>query len=294
MDYRDCIQRTLDYIEENVDKELTVEKLAEASFFSPFHFHRVFQAMVGEPVIDYVRKRRLTIAAERLFYSEEKVIDIALDVGFHYHESFNRAFKKWYGVSPKQYRSSNRIAGPFLGKACLQPIRLSGGRKMKPKIVTKPAFHIIGYELKTKNTNGQNDKDIPQFWQQYLQNQLSSNIPDPLHTNEELGICTDFSPETGEFVYVIGMEVEEGSEAPEGLVYRSFPELTYTVFTTPKADEESFPSTIQSTWNYIFTEWFPQSGYEHSGIVDFELYDKRCYGAENKQIDIYIPIQRRG
>ncbi|WP_431803605.1 AraC family transcriptional regulator [Halobacillus andaensis] len=293
MDYRDCIQRTLDYIEENVDKELTVEKLAEVAFFSPFHFHRVFQAMVGEAVIDYVRQRRLTIAAERLFYSEEKVIDIALDVGFHYHESFNRAFKKWYDVSPKQYRSSNRIAGPLRGKACLQPIRLSGGRKMEPKIVTKPAFHIIGYELKTKNTNGQNNKDIPQFWQQYLQNQLSSNIPDPLHTNEELGICTDFSPETGEFVYVIGMEVEEGSEAPEGLVYRSFPELTYTVFTTPKADEESFPSTIHSTWNYIFTEWFPQSGYEHSGIVDFELYDERCYGTENKQIDIYIPIQRR-
>ncbi|GGF29329.1 hypothetical protein GCM10010954_30580 [Halobacillus andaensis] len=117
---------------------------------------------------------------------------------------------------------------------------------------------------------------------------MGATIPNPLHKNEELGICTDFSPETGEFVYIIGMEVEKGTQAPEGLVYKSFPELEYAVFTTPKANEESFPSTIQSTWNYLFTEWFPQSGYEHQGALDFEMYDERCYDPENKQIDIYI------
>ncbi|MFG6147728.1 AraC family transcriptional regulator [Halobacillus sp. B23F22_1] len=292
MDYGDSIQRTLDYIEDNVQEQLTLEKLAATACFSPFHFHRVFQAMVGEPVMDYVRKRRLTIAAERLYYSNEKVLDIALDVGFHYHESFNRAFKKCYGVSPKQYRNATRISGPLRGKACLQPIHLSGGRKMKPNIVTRPAFHIIGYELKTINKDGQNLKDIPQFWQQYIKNKLGETIPNPLHNKEELGICTDFSPKTGEFVYIIGKEVEKGTQAPEGLVYKSFPELEYAVFTTSKADEDSFPSTIQSTWNHLFTEWFPQSGYEHQGTLDFELYDERCHGHENKQIDIYIPIKK--
>jgi len=100
MNYVTCIQRTLDYIEENLETQITLEKLAEIACFSPFHYHRVFQAMVGESVMDYVRKRRLTRAAERLFFTDEKVIDIALDVGFHYQESFNRAFKKFYDVSP--------------------------------------------------------------------------------------------------------------------------------------------------------------------------------------------------
>lgn len=109
----------------------------------------------------------------------------------------------------------------------------------------------------------------------------------------ELGICTDFNPETGEFVYVIGMEVEKDTPAPEGTVYKSFPELEYAVFTTPKSNEESFTSSIQSTWNYVFTEWFPESGYEHYGSMEFELYDKRCYGSENKEIDIYIPVKNR-
>lgn len=164
---------------------------------------------------------------------------------------------------------------------------------MEPKLVTKPAFYVIGYELKTKNEGGQNNKDIPEFWQQYMQNRLGSKIPNPINENTELGICTDFNPETGEFVYVIGMEVEKDTPAPEGTVYRSFPELEYAVFTTPKSNEESFTSSIQSTWNYVFTEWFPESGYEHYGSMEFELYDKRCYGSENKEIDIYIPVKKQ-
>ena len=122
---------------------------------------------------------------------------------------------------------------------------------MEPKLVTKPAFYVIGYELKTKNEGGQNNEDIPEFWQQYMQNRLGSKIPNPINENTELGICTDFNPETGEFVYVIGMEVEKDTPAPEGTVYRSFPELEYAVFTTPKSNEESFTSSIQSTWNYV-------------------------------------------
>jgi AraC family transcriptional regulator len=293
VDYEFCIQRTLDYIEENLDQQVTLLQLAEVACFSPFHYHRVFQTMVGDSVMNYVRKRRLTSAAVRLFYTDEKVIDIAFDIGFQYQESFNRAFKNFYGVTPKQYREAKRLTGPLIGKACLIKNHFFGGICMEPNLVTKPAFHIIGYELRTNSTDGQNNMDIPQFWQQYLQKNLGCNIPNPINQNQELGICTNFDPETGEFVYVIGMEVKEGTQAPEGMVYMSFPEQEYVVFTTPKSDEQSFSSTIQSTWNNIFTNWFPQSGYEHAGTVEFELYDERCYGSENKEMDIYIPVKKQ-
>lgn len=292
MDYLTSVQRTINYIEEHMQDHLTLERLADVACFSPFHFHRVFQAMVGESVMEYVRKRRLTSAAERLFYSEEKVIDIALDLGYHYHESFNRAFKKWYGVSPKQYRNLDQISGPLRGKAYLHPIRI-GGRTMEPKHVTKPAFRLIGYELKTTSEDGQNIQDIPQFWQQYLDKNLGSTIPNPLKPKEEIGVCTDFCPETSTFSYVIGMEVTDETQTPEGLVSKQFSESAYAIFTTPKADEDCFPSTIQSTWQYIFTEWFPQSEYEHSGAAEFELYDERCHGPNDNQMDIYIPIKKR-
>jgi AraC family transcriptional regulator len=292
MDYEVCIQRTLDYIEENLHERITLEELAELACFSPFHYHRVFHFLVGESVMDYVRKRRLAHAALRLLNSDEKVINIAIDLGFQYHESFNRAFKKFYGISPRQYRRANFSLGSLHQKAYLNMNRYTGGIEMEMKFITKPAFHIIGYDLKTRNTDGENNREIPKFWQHYMTNNLGAKIPSPLHKNQELGLCTDYNTATGEFVYMIGMEVAEGTPVPEGMSYRSFPEMEYAVFTTPKATEENFPSTIQATWVEIFSKWFPDSDYEHHGSVEFELYDERCYGNE-KQIDIYIPVKKQ-
>jgi AraC family transcriptional regulator len=290
MDYEDCIQRTLDYIEENLQGRISLEELAELACFSPFHYHRVFHFLVGESVMDYVRKRRLTHAAIRLLNTDEKVIDIALDLGFQYQESFNRAFKKFYGVSPRQYRNTTFIPISLHQKAYLNMSSFTGGISMEMKLVTKPAFNIIGYELKTRNTDGENNLEIPKFWQHYIQNNLGSKIPNPLNRNE-LGLCTDYNMTTGEFVYMIGMEVEEGTPVPEGMSYRSFPEMEYAIFTTPKATEENFVQSIQQTWVEVFSKWFPDSGYEHQGSFEFELYDERCYG-KDKQIDICIPVKK--
>ncbi|MCM3718974.1 AraC family transcriptional regulator [Fictibacillus phosphorivorans] len=291
MDYKVSIQRTLDYIEENLHERITLEELAELACFSPFHYHRVFHFVVGESVMDYVRKRRLTQAAIRLIESDEKVIDIALDLGFQYQESFNRAFKKNFGVSPRQYRNATFIPKSLHQKAYLSRSSFTGGISMEMKLVTKPAFNLIGYELKTRNVDGENNREVPKFWQHYLQNNLGAKIPSPLNKNE-LGLCTDYNMTTGEFVYIIGMEVEEGTPVPEGLVYRGFPKKEYAVFTTPKATEENFPSSIQSTWVEIYSKWFPSSEYEQEGSLEFELYDERCLGKE-KQIDIYIPVIKR-
>ncbi|WP_404825652.1 AraC family transcriptional regulator [Fictibacillus norfolkensis] len=293
MDYEVCIQRTLDYIEENLQNRITLEELAELACFSPFHYHRVFQFLVGESVMDYVRKRRLSHAAKRLLQSDDKVIDIAFDLGFHYHESFNRAFKKHYGRSPREYRNASVHPVSLHQRAYLNINRYTGGINMEMKIIKKPAFHIIGYDLNTRNTDGQNNVDIPKFWQNYMQNKLGDKIPRPLNKNQELGLCTEYNTTTGEFVYMIGMEVEKETPAPEGMSYRSFQEMEYAVFTTPKASEENFVQSIQQTWVEIFSKWFPDSGYEHNGKLEFELYDERCYGDENKQIDIYIPLVKK-
>nr|WP_186320575.1 AraC family transcriptional regulator [Fictibacillus phosphorivorans] len=293
MDYEVCIQRTLDYIEENLQERITLEELAELACFSPFHYHRVFQFLVGESVMEYVRKRRLSHAAQRLLQSDEKVIDIAFDLGFQYHESFNRAFKKYYGQSPREYRSATVHPASLHQKAYLNMSRYIGGMNMEMKLIKKPALHIIGYDLNTRNTDGENNREIPKFWQHYIQNNLGAKIPNPLYKNQELGLCTEYNTTTGEFVYMIGMEVAEGTPAPEDMSYRTFPEMEYAVFTTPKASEENFVPSIQQTWVEIFSKWFPDSGYEHDGKVEFELYDQRCYGQENKQIDIYIPVVKK-
>ncbi|QPC45891.1 AraC family transcriptional regulator [Mangrovibacillus cuniculi] len=293
MSYDKDIQHSLDYIEDHLDEPLSLKWLAEVANFSPFHFHRVFQTMVGESVIEYVRKRRLTVAAEKIYFTNQKIIDIALEVGFSYQESFNRAFKKQFGVSPLQYRRAHQLSGPFRSKAYLKSYRIKGELSMEPSLKKVEGFYVVGYEVKTKNVDGENNSDIPAFWQQYLQNDLGEKIPSPLNPYEELGICTDFQPETGEFTYIIGKRVAEGTTPLAGMVYRTFPEQEFAIFTTPPADDKSFIPTIQSTWNNIFSTWFPQSDYEHSGTLDIELYDERCHVNENKKIDIYVPVKKR-
>ncbi|PFN09170.1 AraC family transcriptional regulator [Bacillus cereus] len=297
--YETQIQRTIDYIEEDVMEKQTLSDLARIAGFSEYHFHRVFQALVGDTVMEYVRKRRLARAAYQLSHTEEKIIDIAFEHGFQSHETFTRAFKKLFQMTPSGYRKQG-IQTPMYYKVNVKQRKLNpylGGIQMEFRIETKPAFYVAGYEMKTTSKEGKNLTDIPAFWDRYLQNNLADRIPNRKHTDQyvELGMCTDFQLETGEFTYVIGMEVTSFDGVPTELAHRTFPEATYAVFTTPKVPHEDMVSSIQQTWNAIFTEWFPHSGYEHAGVTEFELYDERCHAdkSEFAQVEIWLPVQKK-
>ncbi|MBV7274258.1 helix-turn-helix transcriptional regulator [Clostridiaceae bacterium UIB06] len=104
MNYDYCIKKSIEYIENNLSKKIELKELADKVFLSKYHFHRVFHAVVGEPVAEYIRKRRLIEAANQLICSEDKIIDIALKYQFSSQEAFTKAFKKLYGIPPKEFR----------------------------------------------------------------------------------------------------------------------------------------------------------------------------------------------
>lgn len=295
--YEQVIQHVVDEIENRLDEELTLSRLAQLAGFSDFHFHRVFQAMAGEPVMEYVRKRRLVRAAHQVAYSRERLLDIALGCGFGTPETFIRAFRKLYGMTPGEYRKRG-IHPPSYPRVNVQQQRFNsylGGIHMNFRIETKPAFEVIGYTIRTTNADGQNNRDIPAFWQRYMAEKKGQSLYNVAATTAEYGICEEFDMETGEFSYVIGVEATEGTVEPEGTVRRQYPEQTYAVFTTPKVKLEQFTDSIQSTWRTIFSEWFPHSGYEHAGGIDFEYYDERCWSDRNEllEMDIYIPVKKK-
>lgn len=104
MDYKLKIKNSIDYIEKHLCKSITLDEIARQSYFSEFHFHRLFRKAVGAPVMDYVRRRRLFEAARELFETDEKITDIAFKYQFTSEESFSRAFKRLYSISPRDYR----------------------------------------------------------------------------------------------------------------------------------------------------------------------------------------------
>jgi AraC family transcriptional regulator len=298
-DYHIQIQKTIEFIEEHMSDNLSLTRLSRIACFSKYHFHRVFQTMVGDSVMEYVRKRRLAKAAYQIAHTDKRFIDIALDNGFQSHENFARAFKKIFELTPFEYRKRG-IKTPIYPKADVLQRKFNpylGGIRMDYTIVTKPAFKLIGYELRTATGDGRNHREIPAFWSKYLQENMGCSIPNRVYVESpvELGICTDFNLETGEFSYIIGMEVTDFDAVPAELVCREFPEARYAVFNTPKVTPDQFSSSIQHTWRAIFEEWFPHSDYEHAGSAEFELYDERSHSDKNElvQMEIYIPIKER-
>lgn len=288
LELHERIDMALDYIETHIHEDVSISLAARKACLSLWYFHRIFSALTGYSVMDYIRKRRLTIAACTLLTTRKTVLDIALDSGYDAHYSFTRAFKRMFGVTPAQFRRTRPAfkTFPAVRFASAHAGFIQGGLRMEPKLITKPEFTVIGASIRTNGKKGPGG-EIPQFWCEVIRNKTLDRIPDRL--NEACyGMCFDCD-ETGEFTYMIAQEVKDGTVAPDGLQSRKVPESLYAVFTAKGVVQKSIPETFQ----FIYGVWLPKSGYECTGTEDFEYYDDRFTDDENSEVDIYVPIVKK-
>lgn len=289
MDYCKFIQQTIDYIEEHLSDKLTLKELSNNVNFSMFHYHRVFQAVVGDTVTDYIRKRRLSRAAEKLIAEDCKVIDVAYEFQFGCEDSFARAFRRLYGITPGRYRREKPkvslykriyVDGGYIKNRM-------GGHLMEPRMIHCEEIKIIGKEVRVRS-DGENYIRIPEFWDECIKEGLFSKIPNVTNPYVSYGICwNDFDPETSKFTYVIAMPVTSFDKVPQGMVAKTIPAQDYAVFTA----RGKCPEAIQETWKKV-NGCMVEKGLEHSGGIDFEYYDERSMANdENCEVDIYIPVK---
>lgn len=157
---------------------------------------------------------------------------------------------------------------------------------MEPKFVKKDSFDVIGFEIKTTLKDNQNTKDIPEFWCKIMAGNLVDKIPNRKDEKESLGICIDFDCNDQSFSYLIASEVTSTDNIPDGMVKRTIPGAEFAVFTV----KGEMPKSIPEGFARIFSEWFPNSEYEHADSADIELYDDRYNAGE---MDIYIPVRKK-
>lgn len=304
MNYSADIEKSIDYIEANIKEKLSIEQIAQHIGYSLFHFCRVFQLCMGFTVMEYVRKRRLSLASTEL-HNGKRMIDIAFDYGFETQSGFTKAFRKEFGYSPTQYAMKMTNIHNYLGG--LKSLNEIGGINLNPIIISKPSFKVAGYGIETNIAGGSFTKDIAAFWNDYDTNGWEGRLYDQLNPPKhgEIGICVPESRDHDGLVYLFGVIVEDFDKVSSDMITLEVPEATYAIFTTPpvdftvggsneKSNKEQFPKVIRQTWKYIFQEWFAESDYDYDETkLDFEFYDERCHFRSDTVMEIYVPVKMK-
>lgn len=281
----------VDFVEEHLGEPLALADVAKQAGFSLPYFSRLFRVLTGETFGSYVRRRRMTIAAERLLAEGPalRLVDLSFECGYDSQEAFTRAFKRALGVTPGAWR-----ARPPAVRARLRQRldartldHLQEVLDMEPEIVEIDSFLVAGVRGRF---DGDTKHGIPALWQRFVP--LLPEIP---HRGcETYGICTNPSAEDGSFDYVAGVAVDRVDELPAGTVAETIPRQTYAVFRhhvrSPNLHEE-----LQPTLHFIWSTWLAGStAYEYAGGPDFERYPSDFEpGREGTYLDIAIPVRKR-
>lgn len=142
MDSLKRMNEAINYIEENLVDEIDCKEVAKLAFCSEYHFKRMFSFLAGISLSEYIRRRRLTLAAFELRDSSVKVIDVAMKYGYRSPDSFTRAFQQLHGITPSKARNNGHALKAY-PRMTFQ-LSITGGKEMNYRMEEKDAFRIVG------------------------------------------------------------------------------------------------------------------------------------------------------
>lgn len=288
MNYLPVLQQAVSYLESHLQDDVSYEDVANEVFLSPYHFMRIWKAVTGYTIDEYLRNRRLYLAATDLAANDGKVIDIAYRYGYETPESFAKAFKRFHGASPYEVRHNHAKIRPFL------PLTISfvikGGNQMEYTVETMPAFAVIGLEKRFAFDTSY--KDIPQFWTDNLPHLCGSDSPLKAFVEKckvgEYGVCINDGSKN-DFAYLIAGEYH-GETVPKGWKVIKIPEHTWVRFRCVGR----MPGAMQAVNTRIWNEWLPQNpDYELAEGIDIEFYTAGDMDSPTYQSEIWIPVKKK-
>jgi AraC family transcriptional regulator len=284
-EYAARMHRVLEYIDTNLDQKLELDILAAVANFSSFHFHRVFTAWMGETLGDYVRRRRLEIAALRLVaQSRLPVLQVALSVGFGSTEAFARAFKTRFGATPTAWRDSQvRNRDQVKGKLDQAPAPPSGNHgHMKVTIVDRQPTTVAYLRYV-----GPYGKPVSDFWMTKVDPWMETN---GLYGKPRYGISHDDPDITApeKLRYDAAVEVPKNFVGAGDHQMTVIPGGKYAVGKFKGTDKE-----VGEAWAWLLRDWLPGSGMQLDSRPFFEHYPVDATYDQNTgefESEICIPV----
>lgn len=277
------MNEAIGYIEEHIVEKLDYAEAAKIACCSAYHFQRMFSYMTGVSISEYIRRRRLTLAAFDLQHSKIKVIDLAIKYGYDSPEAFTRAFQNLHGVTPTAARSAGTNLKSY-PRVSFQ-FSIKGVIEMNYRIEKLEAFSIVGVQNRVNTNNAFNI--ITGLWANAQKEGVFEKLWEIRDPRPEirgiLGVCADGDfGKNEEFNYI--MSIVSDQKPPENMIKRDFPEATWAVF-----EVEGPPENLGSIWERLYTEWIPASAYDLAYLPAIECY---LPPEENKN-ELWVPVVKK-
>ena len=297
--YHERVQHAVDYIERHLTEEISLQEVSNRANTSIFHFHRLFRAFTGRSLTEYIRERRLYFAAGELAQTRKLIIDIAFEYGYSTPESFLRAFKARYGVTPRAFRKKG-TSPPFMSKVNLEegaPIGAIGTIVMNPRIKVISQMRLRGTRIDTIHSSCH--ADVENLWRRITDPEAGNPLLNPESITAVYGVCygacggcacTGLSRSSGsgeEFSYFVGYETDADGGPPEGEFETCIGGGEYAVFSVR-------PGEMRETMDRIYSAWLPSSGYELAGRPVIERYGSDWMSREGEEMEIWLPVEAAG
>ncbi len=285
MSNQDIILKAVQFIEANLQNEISVLDISLEVGYSLFHFSRLFHGVIGHTPKDYLLRRRLTEAAKAILSSKKKISDIAFAYQFNDSETFNRAFKRTFGLNPTELRKSpNPRQLPLLNAINRENLsQITKIRAIEPDIVELDSIRLVGPTALVSGSTS----IITELWAKFsidvgmIHNRI---IPERFYQ-------VAFWPQNYDlngFFVMCAVEVSDLDRICINLVGKSLPPAKYLRFI-----HKGLACNVGLTYRYIYETWLPQSDYKLSLDYNFEYYGKNHFGpdSEESESEIYIPIE---
>ncbi|MEU2898702.1 AraC family transcriptional regulator [Streptomyces sp. NPDC001273] len=283
------LNRLVDLVEQHLAEELDVDGLAKGLGTTEYHLRRMFSSLAGMPLSEYVRRRRMTVAAADVVRGERDLLDIAVRHGYGSGEAFGRAFRAVHGSGPGDVR---RDGGPLRTQPQLRfRLTVEGTLPMDTRLVDRPAFRLVGHATRVPLIHEGVNPHIQQHIAALPQEEhlrlkaLSDTEPKGL-----LQVSDDLDPdatEGSELTYLHGVAVSREAPAPDGLDAIHVPAGMWAVFRTSGAH----PQALQATWAATATEWFPSNPWRLRPGPSVVAVLERADDFSTATCELWLPVE---
>jgi AraC family transcriptional regulator len=289
------LNEALEHIESRLDQQIEVTELARIAMTSEYHLRRLFSALAGLPLSEYIRRRRLTVAGAEVLAGERTLLEIAVRYGYGSGEAFARAFRAVHGVGPGEARRT----GTSLTSQPRLSFRLviEGSSSMRYRIVRKEAFQVVGKRIRVPLVHEGMNPEIAKFIRGLPPETMQriKALSDPTDPSVQqprgiVGVSDNLDPsraEGTELDYYHAVVTDTGTTVPQDLDSLTVPPGTWAVFES----SGPFPLALQHMWRDVFTQWFPSNPYESRPGPEI-LRTHLSKDATEADAELWIPVTR--